>query len=205
MQTHAFPGTFGFAHESKLTTFEAIESAFGGKEAETVLVARDDPCCPVTDFDNVSFGHAFSFAGMTALLSDSWSNSVSRYYDGISDRLRLPQKRNDGSRACARRPPLVCHSISCGNPQQRTPLRQISGNSTRWSMKWVSNFTWETHPLVLSETEKTNRMISTEVLRADSIARRRRNVLRRHRHATYHAGRTAPLNFVRMKSRTSGV
>jgi hypothetical protein len=59
---------------------------------------------------------------------------------GISDRLRSPQRCSDESCACAYRPPLARHLISCGNPRQRNLPKRISDGLTNWSMKWVSNF-----------------------------------------------------------------
>jgi hypothetical protein len=135
--------TLRIARGAKLATFETIENAFGGEEAETALVTRDDPGGPVSDFDDIGFGHACSFAGMPALLSDSWLGSVGWYYAGISNRLRSPLRRSDGSCACAYRPPPAYHSISYGNPQQNNLLVQISDGRANWSMKWVSNFSLE--------------------------------------------------------------
>jgi len=53
----------GIARGAKLATFEAIENAVGREEAETVIVTRDDPGSPVSNFDDIGFGHTCSFAG----------------------------------------------------------------------------------------------------------------------------------------------
>ncbi len=58
------------ASGTKLATFEAVEGAFGGEEVEAALVSRDDPGCPVADFNDVSLGHARSSAGVPVLLPD---------------------------------------------------------------------------------------------------------------------------------------
>jgi hypothetical protein len=135
------------ACRTKFATFEAVESAFGGEEVKSALVTCDDSGCPVPDFNDVGFGHACSFAEMPALPSDSWSGSIGLHYAGISDRLRSPQRRSGGSCACAYRPRLACHLVSCSNPRQHNLPHQISGRPTNWSTKWVSNFAWETWQL----------------------------------------------------------
>ena len=54
---------------AEVAAIEAIESAIGGEEGAAALVARDDACGAVMNFDNVGFGHRCSFADKSALLS----------------------------------------------------------------------------------------------------------------------------------------
>jgi hypothetical protein len=127
---------------------------------EAALVTCDDAGCPVADFDDVGFGHAFTIAGKPALLSDSRFRSVGTYYAGISDRLRSPQKHSDGSCACAYRPPPACHSISCGNPRQRKSAASNIRQSGELVNEMGIQICVRDTPAVLSAARKTNRTIS---------------------------------------------
>ena len=130
----------------ELATFEAVESAVGREEAEPVLVTGDNPGRPVPDFDNIGFGHACSFATVSALPLIHVLGLKIRT-TGISDSFRLPRRRSGASCGCAYRPLPACHLVSCGPPQQRSLSAGISGESRHWSTKWLSNFAAVTHLL----------------------------------------------------------
>ena len=147
------------AHRAELATFEAVESAFGGEEAESALVTCDDPGCPIADFNDIGFGHACSFAGMPALLSDSWP--------GLQVCTKMESVTGSGRRGDAAAGHALAHIaddwlviwVSCDNLRQHHLPHQISGRQTNWSTKWVSNFAWETWQLFYSVTlRQRNRM-----------------------------------------------
>src|SRR5215475_11271050 len=60
---HGARRTLCVAGRAELASFEAVEQAFGGEEAEAAFVSCDDTCGSVMDFDDVSFGHGCSFHG----------------------------------------------------------------------------------------------------------------------------------------------
>ena len=69
---------FGISRGAKPTTFQTVERSLGGEEAEPALVAGDDACGAIIDFDNVGLGHGCAFAGMPALLSDGAARLVTK-------------------------------------------------------------------------------------------------------------------------------
>src|SRR5215475_14325739 len=54
---HGARRAFGVAGRTELATFETVEQAFGGEEAEAALIACDDAGGAVVNFDDVGFGH----------------------------------------------------------------------------------------------------------------------------------------------------
>jgi hypothetical protein len=56
---------------AELAAFETVEHSLGREETDAAFVAYNDTRGSAIDFDDVGSGHACSFAGMPALLSDN--------------------------------------------------------------------------------------------------------------------------------------
>jgi hypothetical protein len=147
------------AHGAELATVEAVEGAFGGEEVEAALVTRDDAGRPIADFNNIGFGHARSFAGLSALPSDSWF--------GLLAGIKMESATGSGRRGNATAGHTLAHIADCwlviqshaATPGSTIRQTRISDGPTNWSMKWLSIFAGETWQLSHAGTENNGHLL----------------------------------------------